>query len=149
MTANCVGLGRQHQEPVPGLGQAFDDLDDLLAPESVVPGEVEEIPGAGEDGAALGGARHGDAASAAELQQAFVSEEVQGAQDGIFVDAQYRGEILSQGQALAGVCLAVGDGAADLRGHLIVQGCGIGRVDVDIQHGPSDSSSMRLIWQRP
>jgi hypothetical protein len=76
--------------PVPALGQAFDDVDDFLAPESVVPGEVEEIPGAGEHGAALGGAGHGDPASAAELQQAFVSEEVQGAQDGVLLHRPWR-----------------------------------------------------------
>src|SRR6266566_5989990 len=107
--------------PGPGSGQALDDLDDLLAAESVVPCEFEEFPGAGEHGAALGGAGHGDAAAAAELQEPFLPELVQRTEHGVLVHAQHGGEVLGQGQALAGGRLALGDGPADLAGDLIVQ----------------------------
>src|SRR5216684_4007758 len=38
--------------PVPASGKAFDDLDDLVAPEAVVPCVFEEVPCPGDDGAA-------------------------------------------------------------------------------------------------
>jgi len=67
LSASAVGMS----------GKAFDDVDDFVAAEAVVAGEFEEIACAGEHCPALGGARDGDAAPAAELQQAFVSEDVQ------------------------------------------------------------------------
>src|SRR5262245_42827569 len=130
-----------------GSGKAFDDLDDFFAPEAVVAGEFEELLGPGEYGAALGGASHGDASPAAELQQPFLSEQVQRPQDGVLVHAEHGSEVLGQGQPLTRACLAVGDGAADLRGDLVVQRCRAGAVDVDIQHGSSDSSSMLRVRQ--
>lgn len=74
-------------------GKAFDDVDDFVAAEAVVAGEFEELACAGEYCPALGGARYGDAAPAAELQQAFVPEDVQRPQDGVLVHAQDGGEV--------------------------------------------------------
>src|SRR6266566_1781632 len=81
------------------LGKAFDDLDDLVAPEPVAPREFEEIPCPGEDGTALGCAGHGDATPAPELQQAFFPEHVQRTQNGVLIDAQHGRDVFGQGQA--------------------------------------------------
>jgi hypothetical protein len=104
-------------------GKALDDLDDVVAAEAVVAGEFDEIPCPGEHGAALGGARDGDAASAPELQQSFLPEDVQCPQDGVLVHAQHGGEVFGQGQPFAGACLAFGDGPADPFGNLIMKRC--------------------------
>ena len=69
-------------------GKALDDLDDFFAAEAVV-GEFDELPCPGEHRPPLGSARHGDPASAPELQQAFLPEHVQGPQDGVLVHAQH------------------------------------------------------------
>jgi hypothetical protein len=66
-------------------GKALDDLDDLVAAEAVVACEFEEIPGPAEHGTALRRAGYGDAAAAPELQQAFVPEHVQRAENGVLV----------------------------------------------------------------
>ena len=84
-------------------------------------GELDEFPGPGQDGATLGCANHGDAAPAPELQQALFPEHVQRAQDGVLVHAEHRREVLGQRQALARARLTVGDGAADLRGDLVME----------------------------
>jgi hypothetical protein len=71
--------------------------------------------------------------AAAELQQAFLPEDVQRAEHGVLVHAQHRREVLGQGQAVGRGRLAIGDGPADLRGDLVVHRDRAGAVDVDIQ----------------
>jgi hypothetical protein len=74
-----------------------------------------------DDGAVLWGAGDGDAAAAAEPEQAFVAELAECAQDGVGVDAEDRGEVSGRWQAFAGFGFAVGDGAADFAGDLLVE----------------------------
>ena len=102
-------------------GKAFDDLDDFFTPEAVVAREFDQFACPGEYGATLGGARHGDAPAAPELQQAFVPEDVQRPEDRVLVHADHCCEVFGQGQAITRACLALGDGAADLRGDLIMK----------------------------
>ena len=103
-------------------------------------GEVEELPGLFDDGAVLGGAGDGDAAAAAELEQAFVAELAECAQDGVGVDAEDGGEVFGGWEAFAGFCFAFGDRAADLAGDLFVELEGLVAVDLDTQHGASHCS---------
>ena len=105
-------------------------------------GEADEVFGAGDDGAAFGAAGDGDAAAAAELEQPFVAEEAQRAQDGVGVDLEHGGEIAGGREALARRCFAVGDRAADLGGDLLVQLDWLVAVDLDTDHGASNSSSI-------
>ena len=61
----------------------------------------------------LGGSGDGDAAAAAELEQAFVAELAECAQDGVGVDAEDGGKVFGRREAFAGLGFAVGDRAAD------------------------------------
>ena len=93
-------------------------------------------------GAAFGGAGDADAVALAELEQSFVAQEPEGAQDGVGVDVHDGGEVACGGEALAGLGFAVGDRAADLGGDLVVQEGGVVAVDLDIQHCASHSSAV-------
>src|ERR1035441_1092755 len=67
------------------LGEVVDHLDDFAMALALLPGELQQVPDLGEDGTALGCARHRDATSAAELQETFLPQNVQGAKDGVLV----------------------------------------------------------------
>jgi len=112
-------------------GEVFDDLDELVGAVSVLACEVEELSSALDDGAAFGGAGDGDAAAAAEFEQAFVAELAEGAEDGVGVDAEDVGEVFGGWESFAGFGFAVGDGAADLGCDLFVQVEGVVVVELD------------------
>ena len=75
-------------------------------------------------------------------EQSFVAEEAQGAQHGVGVDAEHGGEVFGGGEAFAGLGFALGDGAADLGGDLLVEVGGVGLVDLDTNHSASDTSTI-------
>ena len=112
--------------------ELLDDLDEFVGFVALCAGVVEEIFGAFDDGALFGCAGDGDAAAAAELEQAFVAELAEGAEDGVGVDAEDGGEVSGGREPFAGLGFAVGDGAADLGGDLFVQFGGLVAVDLDI-----------------
>src|SRR5215470_13360402 len=62
-------------------GQIVDHLDDLTAAVTLLPGELQQVPEPGQDRTAFGRARYRDATSAAELQESFLAQNVQRAQD--------------------------------------------------------------------
>jgi hypothetical protein len=133
-----VDARRMPQPPVPtlrclrhGLTNLFDDADELLEPVAVPAGEVDEVRCLGDDGAALWGAGNGDAAAAAEVEQALVAQLAECAQHGVGVDAKHGREIARRWQSFAGVGFPVGDGTADLSGDLLVQLRGIASVHLD------------------
>ncbi len=92
----------------------------------------------------FGGAGDGDAAAAAELEQALVAELAEGAEDGVGVDAEDGGEVFGGWESFAGFCFAVGDGAADLAGDLMVELSRVLAVDLDTEHSATDTSSISL-----
>ena len=81
-----------------------------------------------------GCAGDGDAAAAAELEQAVVAELAECFEDGVGVDAELGGEVFGRRESFAGFGFAVGDGAADLGGDLVVQVEGVIAVELDIPH---------------
>lgn len=94
-----------------------------------------------DDGTALGSTRNGHSSAPPELEQPFVSQDVQGSVDRVGVHAEYRSEISSWWQAFAGLRLTVGNGAADLGGDLFVKRQGIGGVDLPFRHNAIYSST--------
>src|SRR5262245_11198723 len=98
-----------------------DEVDELVGLVALGAGVVEEVSCFFDEGALFGCAGDGDAAAAAEFEQAFVAQLAEGAEDGVRVDAEDVGEVLGGWKSLAGFGFSVGDGAADLAGDLFVQ----------------------------
>jgi hypothetical protein len=101
--------------------------------------ETNDLVCLSDDRAALGRPDHGNSSSAAELEQAFVAQLSQRAQNGVRVDAEDGGEVAGRGEPLAGLRFSLGNGAADLYGDLLVQIGGLFAVDLD-DRGASWSS---------
>ena len=98
--------------------------------------------GASEDGAALRRAGDVDAAAALKLEQPFVAEEAERAEDGVGVDTEDCCEVAGGREPLAGLRFAVGDGAADLGSDLLEEFDRFGTVDLDAKHRASNNSIM-------
>lgn len=105
-------------------------------------GEADELLGASDDGAALGAAGDRDPASPPELEQPLIPEEAQRAKDGVGVDLEHGSEVAGGWQPLTGLRFAVGDRTPDLGGNLLVQLGRLVAVDLDTDHGASNSSSI-------
>ena len=99
--ARRVARPARRGAPLGALGQVADHLDEFLSAVAVPAGEPDQAPGLGEDRTALRCPGDRDAPAAAELQQALVPEQVQGAQHGVLVHAEHRGEVLGQREPLA------------------------------------------------
>ena len=87
-------------------------------------GHAGELGRLGDDGALLWRPGDGDAAAAAELEQALVTQRSERAQDGVGVDAELGREVARGREPLPGLGLAVGDGTSDLRGDLVCRSVG-------------------------
>lgn len=121
----------------------LDDLHEFLDSIAVTTGEADKVLGLHDERASLGRRGDRDAAPAAELEQAFVPQLPEGAQDGVGVHGEHGGEIARRREPFARFCLAVGDRAANLGPDLLVE---LGRVvaaDLDTEDGASDSSAIR------
>ena len=122
----------------------LDDLDEFVWLVAVAAGVVEELSCLFDEGALFGGAGDGDAAAAAEVEEAFVAELAEGAEDGVGVDAEDRGEVFGGRESFAGFGFAVCDGAADLAGDLVVEVEGVLAVELDIPHDASQCSVIEM-----
>jgi hypothetical protein len=112
-----------------------DEVDEFVWFVALGAGVVEEVFGSFDEGAMFGRAGDGDAAAAAEFEQAFVAELAECAQDGVGVDAENVGEVFGGRESLAGFGFAVGYGAADLACDLFMQVERIVAVEFDTSHG--------------
>ena len=117
------------------LGDVLDDLYEFVDAIAVFTGERHELPRSLDDRTALGRSRDRDAAAAAELEQAFVAELSEGAEDGVRVHSEDCGEVFGGRESFAGFGFAVGEGAADLACDLFVQVEGVVVVELDTSHG--------------
>ncbi len=122
------------------LRQALDHPHELVAPKSLLPGELDKLTRQREDGSALGGARHGDTAAPTKLEQTLLAQEPQGAKDRVGVHAQHRGQVAGGWEPLSGLGLAVGNGTTDLGCHLRVQRRRFRPVKGDTEHSASETS---------
>lgn len=120
--------------------ELLDELYELVGFVAVGAGVVDEFLRPLDEGALLGGAGDGDAAAAAEVEEAFVAELAECAKDGVRVNAEDVGEVFGWWESLAGSRFAVGDGPSDLGGDLFVQVERVVGVEVDSSHGASQCS---------
>jgi len=77
----------------------------------------------------------GDAASAAELEEALVPQTTQGTKHGVGVDAHHRGQVAGGWEPVPGPGLALRDRTPDRRGGLVVQRDGACLVQLEISDG--------------
>jgi len=124
--------------------ELLDEVDEFVGFVALGAGVVEEVFGFFEEGASFRGAGDGDAAAAAEFEQAFVAELSEGAEDGVGVDAEDGGKVFGGWESFAGFGFAVGDGAADPACDLFVQVEGVVVVELDISHGAMHYSSILI-----
>ena len=133
------------RETVRGLSpELLDDADEFVGLVAVGAGVVEKFFRLFDDGAVLGCAGDGDAAAAAEFEEPFVAELAECAQDGVGVDAEHGGEVFGGWESFARFGFALGDGAAELGGDLLVEVEGVLTVELDRAHGASHYSFIRL-----
>lgn len=104
--------------------------------------EAHELSCLSHNGAPVGRPCDGDATATPELQQPLVAESAQRPQHGVRVDAEHGREVTCGRETLAGPRLAVRNRAPDVSSDLVVQAEGLVAVDLDIQHGASNSSFM-------
>ncbi len=85
----------------------------------MTPCEVDEVSRSIDDCALFGCPDHGDAAAAAELEQALVAEGAESAEHGVGVHAEHCCEVFGGWEPFAGLGLAVCDRATDLSSGLL------------------------------
>lgn len=117
-------------------------MNELIWPIALRPGEGQELASLGSHSASLGGAGNGHPAAAAEVEQSLITEDSQRPQHRIGIDAENGCQISSGREALARLCLAVGDRPADLGGDLIVQICRLVAVDLAPAHSAMHTSTI-------
>jgi hypothetical protein len=125
------------------------ERDELVVGVAVAAREGDELAGAGNDLGAVWLGGDANAAAAAELDDALVAQVAQSTQNGVGVDAQDGRHIARRRQPFAGRGLAVGDRAAERGRDLLVQIQRRVAVELDADHGASDTSFMSGIAAAP
>jgi hypothetical protein len=123
-----------------GSLHALDDPDELLQAIAVLASEADELPRLHDDRPMVRGGDDGDASPAAKLEQPLVAQLAKGAQDGVPVDAELGREVAGRRQPLTRLRLPLGDRPADLARHLFVEVGGLLAIDLDTEHGASNTS---------
>ena len=95
-----------------------------------------------DDSAALCCPGHGDAPPSLKVEQAFFAEDVEGTKNRVLVDAKYCRQVLGERKPLARTGLTFGNGPSNLSCYLVVQGKALAAINLDIDHGTSNSRSM-------
>ncbi len=132
----------------PDAGSGYDlrkrlhDLHHVFASVPVEASELQKLAYLFDDGAIGDRAGHGDAPAAPKIQKSFVSQDAQGTEHCVGVDAQHRGQVLGGWQSLSRRRFTRRDGMADFGGHLIVQRDAFGAVHLDMQYSAIHSSTI-------
>ena len=119
----------------PHLANTFDDLDELVDAVAMMASKLDEFAGARCDRTLRRGSGDRDAAAASKLEQTIVAQLTECPEDRISVDVEDSGEVFRRRQPLARHRLPVRNGAADLRGNLLMKLPGILAFDLDAKHG--------------
>jgi hypothetical protein len=103
------------------LRKLLDELDQLVGPIALAPGELDQLASSRNDRACFWRPGDGDATTTAEVEQPFITEGPHGPQDRVPVDAEHSREIAGRRQPLPRLCLTISDRATNLGGHLVVK----------------------------
>ena len=124
--------------------ETLDDLDDLLTSVALESTELDQLADTLHDDTMLRSPCHRDAAATLEVEETFLTEEMQGPQHGVLVHAEDGCHVFGQRKALSGSSFSLGDGPADFGRHLIMKRRRLCSVDLDIKHGTRHSRSMAV-----
>ena len=126
----------------PDYGKFLDDAEQVLPSVPLQPCDLDKVLRLHEhDALRPRSAGNGHASATAELEQPFVAQEAQGAQNRVRVHPQNGREVMSRRQPFTGCRLSVGDGLSDVRSYLIMEQRGVGSVYSDVQHRAIHSSA--------
>ena len=145
--ALCLSRGATGGWPGPGRPavrppsrQGLDHPDHVFSPVPLMAGEVHELSHLAEYRALMRGPRHGDAVPAAELDKAFIPEDVHGSEHRVLVHSEDGCDVFDEWKSLARTGLSLGDGTTYFSSDLIVECHRLGTVNLDRDHGTSHSS---------
>ena len=127
---------------------SLDHGDQLIGPVAQPAPDVHEFACMGDQAPLGGGASNGHPASPAKVEQSFVAERPECAQDGVGVHAELGSEIARWRKPVARARLTFGDRSPDLRGDLFMQLRPCVALEVDPEHGASHTSFIRSTIDR-
>ena len=116
-----------------GLDRA-DQIDELVAPEAMAAGELDELAHARVELTLLWRRDDRDAPTAPDLEQPLVPKLPERAEDGVSVHLQHGGQVERGGEPLARAGLSLRDRTANLGRNLLVQVCRLVSVQFDMKH---------------
>ena len=146
-TLTCPRVRECPLKPALPSGDVLDHLDELVDGVSLPASELDQLPHFLHDGAALGCPGHGDSATAAKLEQPFVLQQPQRAQDGVRVDSEHGREVSCRWESLTGLRLSVCDRTPYLGGDLEIEEVGaVLLVHLDTNQCTSNTSSLVNRW---
>ena len=122
--------------------ETLNHLDDLVTSVTLEATELDQLVDTLNDDALLRSPCHRDAAATLEVEETFLTEDMQCSQHGVLVHTEDGCHVLGQGKALSGSSFSLGDGPADFGRHLIMKRRCLCSVDLDIKHGTRHSRSM-------
>ena len=135
MSPDAVVSGQRTDrlDPARGLDRA-DQLDELVAPAAMAPGELDELAHARVELALLWRRDDRGAPTAPDLQQPLVPKLPERAEDCVSVHLQHGGQVQRGRESLAWEGLSIRDRTANLGRNLLVQICGLVSIQLDINH---------------
>jgi hypothetical protein len=94
---------------------------DLVASQALHPSQSNQLINLRQEGSTVNTPNHANAPASSEFDETFISKDVQGLDDRVLVDAEFRGEVHDGREAFTGTDLAVGDRSSNLGGDLQMQ----------------------------
>jgi hypothetical protein len=100
---------------------SLDKSDNFVTPVSLGPSKDEQFIDARHHRSALGSTNDSHTTTSCEVEQSFVTKDVQSSDHGVLVHPEYSRQVDGRGKAFALSGLTFGDGSSDLGGDLVVE----------------------------
>ena len=97
-------------------------LQNVASPIALLTSKSQKLPCSTHHQTTFGFSDHGHATAPSELKKSFVSQDVHGSKHRVLVHFKYSSDVLGKWEALSWGSFAFGNGLADLRCDLVVQG---------------------------
>jgi hypothetical protein len=124
------------------LPDCAEQSDELFASKAFPARSADEKMDLTDDLTALGSAGNGYASPTTELKKTLAAKDAERPEHSVHIDVQYGCEVLRWWEALSWAGFTLGERTADLSCDLVVERERISPVDLDLEHGDSDSIVM-------